>query len=169
MEVAISLSYIVSTTPSVSQLLCSTVEFFTQETVLHKLLEHGFPMESCVPLGAPAQVSHGITALFRHSPALTCSSMGCRCTVCLTMDHRELSAPVSGAPPSSSSPTLVSAELFLLRILTPLFWLLLVLHRCIFPASQICYHRRATTVTDGWQIFYLVTRPLCYTEILTQW
>jgi len=66
------------------------------------------------------------------------TSMGCRGTTCLAMVFstgcRGISAPAPGAPPSHpSSLTLVSAELFLLHLLGPLSWLLLLLHSSFSP------------------------------------
>jgi len=90
---------------------------------------------------ASAQALHGVTASFSHPPAPVLAplftgcrwisappwtAMGCRGTACLTMVFitgcRGISAPEPGAPPPSpASLTLVSAELFLSHILTPLF------------------------------------------------
>jgi len=86
---------------------------------------------------APAWTLHRVTASFRHihlcqrgvsivcrwtsAPPLT--SMGCRGTACLIMVFmgcRGIAVLVPGAPPPSSSLTLVSSVLFLSRILTPL-------------------------------------------------
>ena len=107
------------------------------------LLQHGllYPWghRSCQE-PAPAWASHRVTASFGHPPALAwgplsrgCrwisaplwTSMGCRGTACLTMVFpmgcRGISAPAPGAPPPPpSSLTLVSAELFLSHLLTPL-------------------------------------------------
>ena len=88
---------------------------------------------------APAWAFHRVTASFGHPPApawgppqaaggylLHCKpSMGCRGTACLTMVFttgcRGISALAPGAPPPPpSSLTLVSAELFLSHLLTPL-------------------------------------------------
>jgi len=74
---------------------------------------------------------------WRSAPPWT--STGCRGTACPTMvcsmGCRGTSALAPGEPPlAPSSLTLVSAELFLSHILTPLFWLLL--HSSFFPLFQ---------------------------------
>jgi len=69
---------------------------------------------------------------------------GCRGKVCLTMlcsmDCRGISAPAPGAPPlPSSALALVSAELFLSHVLTPLYWLLC--HSCYLFLNMLSQRR----------------------------
>ena len=82
------------------------------------------------------------------------TSMGCRGTACLTMvftmDCRGISAPAPGAPPPSpSSLTLVSAELFRSHILTPLSQLLL--HSSFYPFLNMLSQRRCDWLSFGQQ------------------
>jgi len=79
------------------------------------------------------------------------NSMGCRRATCITVVFsvgcRGFSAPMSGAPPPPpSSQTMLSAELFLSCIFTPLPQVLLCSR--VFPPSLICYYKGTTTVTD---------------------
>jgi len=115
------------------------------------LLQHGLPTGSQRPLGTSTCSSVWSSMACRWTSAPLWTSMGCGGTACLTMvfstGSRGISAPAPGAPrPPPSSLTLVSAELFLSDVLTPLS--LMLLPSSIFPFLKYII-RGATTVSDG--------------------
>ena len=89
------------------------------------LLQRGLPTGSQPPLDTSFCSGVGSSTGCRWISAPPWTSMGCKGTACLTMVFttgcRGISAPAPGAPPPPpSSLTLVSAELFLSHILSPL-------------------------------------------------
>ena len=90
------------------------------------MLQHRLATGSQHPLAASTSSRVGSSTGCRWMSAPPWTSMGCRGTACLTVVFivgcKGISAPAPGAPPPPpSSLTLVSAELFLVHILTPLF------------------------------------------------